>query len=179
MNDRTLQEWSPAPSLAIDQAPASVSERPTILVRPELNVVTDEAERALRRRGVVFVRSRRLVRVVREQPGGLPGLERPAGAPVIEVLNVAALRGLLDDAAEWVRCNARGQRETPSLPPVWVAETLASRGAWPFPVLEGVTEAPSLRPDGTVLDRPGYDATTGLLYEPSGRFPPVPGVADA
>jgi hypothetical protein len=32
--------------------------------------------------------------------------------------------------------------------------------------LHGVTHTPMLRPDGTILDTPGYDAATGLLYLP-------------
>src|SRR5262249_43271502 len=35
-------------------------------------------------------------------------------------------------------------------------------------------ETPVLRPDGSVLDAPGYDPATGLLYEPGAVFPPVP-----
>ena len=34
--------------------------------------------------------------------------------------------------------------------------------------LAGVTHTPIMRPDGTVLDQPGYDADTGLLYLPTG-----------
>jgi hypothetical protein len=51
----------------------------------------------------------------------------------------------------------------------------AERGEWPeLRRLEAVVEAPTLRPDGTVLDARGYDAATGLLYEPRAHFPPVP-----
>lgn len=38
----------------------------------------------------------------------------------------------------------------------------------------GVTHTPTMRPDGTVLDRPGYDEATGLLYLPNDDYPPVP-----
>jgi hypothetical protein len=31
-----------------------------------------------------------------------------------------------------------------------------------------------MRPDGTVLQSPGYDAATGFLYAPNAEFPPVP-----
>jgi hypothetical protein len=62
----------------------------------------------------------------------------------------------------------------PALPPTWVVDTLMARGAWPLPALEGVIEAPTMRLDGTILDVPGYDASTGLLFEPSATFPAVP-----
>jgi hypothetical protein len=42
--------------------------------------------------------------------------------------------------------------------------------------LNGVTHTPAMRPDGTVLDQPGYDRSTGLLYLPDRglELPPVP-----
>lgn len=41
--------------------------------------------------------------------------------------------------------------------------------------LRSVISAPTLRPDGSILDRPGYDEETGLLYDPCGvEYPSVP-----
>jgi len=37
-----------------------------------------------------------------------------------------------------------------------------------------VVTAPTLRQDGSVLDRPGYDTPTGLIYEPACAYPAVP-----
>ena len=43
-------------------------------------------------------------------------------------------------------------------------------------VLHGVTHTPTIRPDGTILDVPGYDAATMLLYLPDLdlAIPPIP-----
>lgn len=38
----------------------------------------------------------------------------------------------------------------------------------------GITHTPTMRPDGTVLDQPGYDHATGLLYLPNDNYPRVP-----
>jgi hypothetical protein len=40
--------------------------------------------------------------------------------------------------------------------------------------LEGVIEVPILRADGTVLEVPGYDRKTGILYVPEITYPAVP-----
>jgi hypothetical protein len=42
--------------------------------------------------------------------------------------------------------------------------------------LKGVTHTPTIRPDGSILDAPGYDELTGLLYlpEPGLTVPPIP-----
>lgn len=36
--------------------------------------------------------------------------------------------------------------------------------------LHGVTHTPVMRPDGSIFDRPGYDAVTGMLYLPTGTM---------
>ena len=40
--------------------------------------------------------------------------------------------------------------------------------------ISAVISAPTLRPDGTLLDQPGYDAQTEILYEPSGSVWAIP-----
>ena len=48
-------------------------------------------------------------------------------------------------------------------------------GAWKLPPLRGVATAPSLRPDGSINDSPGYDRATSVYYDPRGvEFPRVP-----
>jgi DNA polymerase-1 len=46
---------------------------------------------------------------------------------------------------------------------------------WPFPPVEGIVETPILRPDGSLLTQPGYDALTRLIYRPAPgvTFPPL------
>ena len=36
-----------------------------------------------------------------------------------------------------------------------------------FPLLKGVTEVPLVKPDGTLLDTPGYDKKLKIFYDPS------------
>jgi hypothetical protein len=60
-------------------------------------------------------------------------------------------------------------------PPNIAATYLERIGSWRLPVLTGITNAPTLRPDGSVLEQPGYDPQTGILYNPLGvTFAPVP-----
>lgn len=147
-----------------------------IVVREELAAVVDEAERSLLAdsEAGVYVRAGLLVRVVAEPGVERGGLKRPVGTPVIQVIPLDALRERLDLAARWVKHDARTRAERAVLPPKWVAPTLAARGTWAFPHLEGVVEAPTLTPNGEVLDTAGYDPRTGLLLIPAGRFPEVP-----
>lgn len=52
-------------------------------------------------------------------------------------------------------------------PPAKVVSDVASEPGWPFPPLAGVAEGPVLRPDGSIVDRPGYDPATRLVCVPA------------
>jgi putative DNA primase/helicase len=52
-------------------------------------------------------------------------------------------------------------------PPNVAASYLERIGVWKLPVLSGIATAPTMRPEGSILDRPGYDSATGLLYVPN------------
>jgi hypothetical protein len=51
----------------------------------------------------------------------------------------------------------------------------------PFPILDGITEVPVLRKDGTILDRHGYDEATRMYYHPPDdlALPEIPDVPTA
>ncbi|MEU5442743.1 bifunctional DNA primase/polymerase [Streptomyces griseofuscus] len=44
--------------------------------------------------------------------------------------------------------------------------TILGRKDWPLPPLRGIVTSPVIRPDGTLLEAPGYDRATGLYLEP-------------
>lgn len=67
------------------------------------------------------------------------------------------------------------QRELPQDPPPAIARAiLAKHGERGFLRLVGVVTAPTLRRDGSILDRPGHDAASGLLYWCDRAAPAVP-----
>ena len=112
-----------------------------------------------------FVRSFDLVRT----------LSDVHGRPRIEILRESHICGRLARVANFVRYTRNGElRHVP--PPIQVVRDFTALGIWPLPPLEGVVEAPVLRPDGSVLDMPGYDAATRLLYipAPSLNIPAIP-----
>lgn len=59
--------------------------------------------------------------------------------------------------------NVTGEKEFAEDSPFWLADAiLAKHGERGFATLTGVVTAPTLRPDGSVLDTPGYDTATQL-----------------
>ena len=90
------------------------------------------------------------------------------GRPFIADFDETKLRHYLAQAADFYELSARGiRKEVP--PPLDVAKNIQARNpaSWGFPVLEAVVEAPTLRPDGTILAKPGYDAASRLYLVPS------------
>ncbi len=83
-------------------------------------------------------------------------------------------------AANWERFDGRAMDWVNTDCPLRIADTyLARDGLWHLPVLTGIINSPTLRPDGSLLSQPGYDIATGLLFDPQGAsFPTIPANPD-
>ena len=68
--------------------------------------------------------------------------------------------------AKWEQYDQRRNNWKQKDCPDKVAKTLLVRRDWNLPVLAGIIQAPTLRPDGSLLDTPGYDEETGLFFNP-------------
>lgn len=140
--------------------------RPTIRVRAQEHVMVDQAIEALARDPSVFQRGGALVRVGREDGGGLDA-ERAHSVRVARV-TPPLMRDRLSAAADWT------DGEKPVRVPQSVPQMVLARPTWAgIRQLEGVIDAPAFRRDGTVLDQPGYDDATRLLFEPSAVYPRI------
>src|SRR5437762_212102 len=178
---RSTGDRTPAQDRARPAGPKAPT--PTIVIDPDIARVVDQSLAALRAAGApLYQRSHQLVHVLVDG-GKLRGITRPPGTPHIVPLSAARLRELMATTATWVRPRrgpAGEPEHVPALPPDWAVAALLGRGTWAtIPYLEAVTECPVLRPDGSILEAPGYDPTTGLLYHPSTAFPPAPPAPDA
>jgi hypothetical protein len=127
----------------------------------------------------VFQRGNMLVRVQRTlKVGKQSRIDRPDGTPRIVAMAAPSVCELLTRVADFLKpsANKKGESElVPAHPPDRCIAAVVARGHWPkIRPLEGIIEAPTLRPDWTVLDTPGWDAETGLLYEPNAEYPSIP-----
>src|SRR5262249_16102767 len=71
-------------------------------------------------------------------------------------------------AATWAKFDKRSNKWEVALPPAFVVDTLLARTDFHVPVLEGLVFTPTCRPDGSLIDLPGYDGDTGLYVHPNG-----------
>ena len=113
----------------------------------------------------LFMQYGRLVRVGRNE----------LGRPLLLQMGTAEVREMLTHVANFYRLRkVRGQSEEfekiPVSPPKELAEQILARQTQepylPFPTLSALIEAPVIRPDGSILDQPGYDPSTQLYYTP-------------
>ena len=78
-------------------------------------------------------------------------------------------------AAAYERYDGRSESYKRINPPPELARIiLARQGTWKFPRIVGVITTPTLRPDGSLLAEPGYDAATRLLLVEPPLLPPIP-----
>ena len=108
----------------------------------------------------------------------LARLRLPAGRPpLLEALAEPAARGELARAATWI-ATQRNALPLNVSPPIEVVRDLLARPDWPgLPRLEAVVECPVFDADGTLVDRPGFHAASGLWYAPAAGLV-VPAVPD-
>ncbi len=161
-------------ALPEEPAPTAGGPRRIIRVRPDnLTTQINEAEAAIIAADLgLYQRAGAVVRVgtVREKSrtGESVEVQRPVEA------DENYLRELIGRCAEFIRYDAREKSDVATrCPPDVPRGYLARRSLeWNLPVLAGIVTAPTLRPDGSLLQAPGYDTATGLLFDPRGvAFP--------
>jgi putative DNA primase/helicase len=145
----------------------------------ELPRMVDEAEASLLNDKHVrlFQRGSMVVRVVRLPAMNSRYLKRlDAGALGIVGVDRHFLVEQMTRCARWEKFDSRTDKWKRINAPEDVAvKYLARSGQWKLPPLLSVIAAPTLRPDGSVLQEPGYDEATATWYEPPGiTFPHVP-----
>jgi len=132
------------------------------LVRGERARVTDEATAILRERGDIFERGGELVRIAAD------GIEPVADDWLLDYY---------DRHVEFIGSRRQGDDfvDEPRDAPQWLGRRItAKRGERGLRELRAVITAPTMRADGTLLAKPGYDLATGLLLVAASQRPLVP-----
>jgi hypothetical protein len=154
--------------------------------RPEVRVDGDpDAIRTLTalldQRGVpdTYVRDGELV-VVEPVSGSAPAAgddnaPLPLAASQVNPARLAALLAEHLNVIEPRSAGKGGHTDVPVTPSRTVLSAVLSHRHWPgLPMLRGLISAPVLRPDGTLLQDPGYDPATGYYLTTRTRMDRVP-----
>jgi hypothetical protein len=148
--------------------------RPTIRIGTELHETIDQGVDALAADPDVYQREGRLVHVVHADGTERDRASWARGTPTIRPISEATVRERLTAVATWEKHDKRSDTWNKALPTDHVVRGVLARGEWRgIPPIVGVIEAPSFRPDGSLIDQPGHDAATGYLYAPNAEYPPL------
>ncbi|MCY2991315.1 MAG: hypothetical protein NTY19_26090 [Planctomycetota bacterium] len=170
-----------AKSPASEQQPPTATKPPVILDMDEARVARECVE-AMAELGWkpghnpaerVYQRQGRLAQVLRSPDADVYGVSLPDGTLRMRPLPRPIVRERIASAVMLVVETDDGPKV--KRPPLWLTAAVFDRGQYPDCVrnLVGIVRSPTLRPDGTVLQVPGYDDGTGLLYVPDGDYPNI------
>jgi hypothetical protein len=104
--------------------------------------------------------------------GELVQLRFRDGIPYVAVQTAPELKELLSRAATIVRRFKHGEQYADATDALVgaVAKYVGKVDPPPLPELTAIVEAPSMRPDGSIIECAGYDAATGYYYHPKRGF---------
>jgi hypothetical protein len=159
---------------ADDLDESNSTERARITISPdEHHVIAHVTAELAARDHELYQRGGELVRIGRVARPRTKRLQH-SGAPHIERMPNPDLRTRI--TRHCLLLQERGEKVVAVSPPFWLPDGVAAQATpWnSIRPLEAVTETPLLRPDGTILQESGYDPSTGILFEPSMVFEPVP-----
>jgi hypothetical protein len=162
---------------------ANETLKPEVLITADEAIVTDQVVRNLGRLGWnspwiseenqdslrVYSRGGWLVNIIEsEDPGSLGKLS-------IKDMPLPLVRERITQSSYLMVEDMKGKTKQ-GHPPKWLQESVFYRGNYGGHVkpLVGVINSPTIRTDGSILQEPGYDADTGLVYRPCMEYPRIP-----
>jgi putative DNA primase/helicase len=174
---------SPPPPLpgASPPPPSSSGASPGAHVLPTIRLAAGqlprnvrEAEQAVLASGApVFARAGTLVRPVSETVDAAGGGKTKV--TYLKPFTPDSFVVTLAESAIFQRYDGRRRAWVDIDPPLsLVRAVLSNDGKWAFPRVSGVIMTPTLRPDGSLIDTPGYDAATELYLSGALQLPPIP-----
>jgi putative DNA primase/helicase len=156
-----------------NQAPVA-SELPLLRISPRISVLTTLTQKMLiSARVPIYQRGGELVRPIIRTVKAAHG--RLTKSAQLKSISAIFMRDTMCRHAYWERCNPKTLEWIKTMAPMTVATTLLERdGIWGFPEIVGVIATPTMRPDGTLLLKQGYDLATRLLLIEPPKMPDIP-----
>jgi hypothetical protein len=156
-----------------NQAPVS-TELPVLRITARISLLTTRTQKMLMGARVPFYQRggelvRPIIRTVKAAHGRLTKTAQ------LKAITPVFMRDTMCRHAQWERFDQRSLRWVKTMAPMTVAATLLARdGVWGFPEIVGVIATPTMRPDGSLLLKQGYDPATRLLLIEPPKMPDIP-----
>ena len=163
-----------------DAADAELAELYADDPRPQYQITADHLDKivgvmvaALAATGKVFQKGQVLIVVRKDKDGNAMTVP----------LNAHEARVWLNELMSFWKYSKQAAKWLPADPPRDIIDNMIGCGRYPgVPELVGISQQPYLRPDGSLILTPGFDATTGIYaaFEPDAyKVPVAPTMADA
>lgn len=154
-----------------DERPRIFLSQPKLIENlEELNNAVVRADLNLFERGGSVVSLNRLTETEVKD-----GIRRPVGSYVIGSVNQQVMQYFAMQSAEFLKWNERKKDFVLTECPVKLVDGyLKNHHVRDLRPLHGIAQAPTLRPDGSVLQENGYDRNSAMFVELRGTFPKVP-----
>ena len=102
---------------------------------------------------------------------GQAGIELPTGSAYLATARPEHLQAQLDELFAFYKFNADGEDYPIDCPSELARYVLGNASLLP---VTSISRTPVIRADGSVIETPGYDVATGIIYAPDTSFPPIP-----
>jgi hypothetical protein len=170
----------PPPGVTPPPPPPGASTSPPAVPLPVIQLTPGEIPRivaeieaaVLASESPVFSRAGALVRPLSEAVPAADGGKTVSAR--LSVFTPDSFNLVVASSANFTKFNQRRRRWVPTDPPIGRVRDVLAHEEWPFPRVSGVITTPTLRPDGSLLDAPGYDPATELYLMSSVALPPIP-----
>jgi putative DNA primase/helicase len=114
----------------------------------------------------------RLKRIAQKET--IKGITRDAGSLIIAEATPECVMLEMARTARYLKWNERKRSHVETDPSVSYARALAAKNEFSFKTLLATIETPTLRPDGSVLQKGGYDEASGLFFDSGAQtFPTI------
>jgi putative DNA primase/helicase len=151
-----------------------VTRRRIKIIAGELHHLASEGEAAIIASGLPVFQRAMLVRpAIMEMDAADGGKTQVTG---LHRLDAPGMLDLFCQTGEWMKYSRTLKKDVKADPPEVVANILLKReGKWNFPYLRGIIAHPTIRRDGTLIDRNGYDKASGyyLALPPGLNMPSI------
>src|SRR5262249_14186260 len=156
---RAVKAGAAPGSLKVAKREETAAIKP-VLVRPSI-LITDRQLRDVSADAVKALVASNSPPVVFQRGGALVRVGNDHRGPAIEVMSDGAVRGRLARVADWYRLSGRALVATNPTITV-VRDILTLPRIEGVPKLNGIVQAPSFAPNGSILTTPGYDPASEL-----------------
>ena len=102
---------------------------------------------------------------------GRAEIELPVGAAYLAPAKPEHLQAQLDRLFAFYKVNSDGDDYPTDCPSDLARYVLANASLLP---VMSISRTPVIRADASVIETPGYDVATGIIYAPDASFPPIP-----